>query len=91
MMMMITIKAGASGYLMKHEAATVLHEAVMNVLDQGGAPMNPAIARKALQLLIHSGRTLQNNRELSPSIITKEKNEKLHVQSKAQVIQWRIK
>ena len=45
------IKAGASGYLLKHEPAGVLQEAVMNVLQFGGAPMSPAIARKALQLM----------------------------------------
>jgi DNA-binding NarL/FixJ family response regulator len=45
------IKAGASGYLLKHEPATVLEHAVINVLETGGAPMSPAIARKALNLL----------------------------------------
>lgn len=48
------IKAGASGYLLKHEPATVLHEAIKDVLETGGAPMSPAIARKALQLLSKS-------------------------------------
>lgn len=45
------IKAGASGYLLKHESIEVLQEAITNVLDAGGAPMSPAIARKALHLL----------------------------------------
>jgi len=45
------IKAGASGYLLKHEPASVLEDAIVNVLETGGAPMSPAIARKALQLL----------------------------------------
>lgn len=45
------IKAGASGYLLKHESAAVLEDAIVNVLETGGAPMSPAIARKALQLL----------------------------------------
>jgi DNA-binding NarL/FixJ family response regulator len=48
------IKAGASGYLLKHEPAGVLHEAVMNVIEFGGAPMSPAVARKALQLMSKS-------------------------------------
>lgn len=38
------IKAGASGYLLKHEPAGVLQEAVINKV--GGAPMSPAIARE---------------------------------------------
>ena len=45
------IKAGASGYLLKHEPASVLDEAIKNVLEFGGAPMSPAIARKTLQML----------------------------------------
>jgi DNA-binding NarL/FixJ family response regulator len=45
------IRAGADGYLLKHESAAVLEEAINNVLEYGGAPMSPAIARKALQLL----------------------------------------
>lgn len=49
------IKAGASGYLLKHEPASVLEDAIVNVLEYGGAPMSPPIARKALQLLSSSG------------------------------------
>jgi DNA-binding NarL/FixJ family response regulator len=45
------IQAGAEGYLLKHESAEVLQEAALNVLEFGGSPMSPAIARKALSLL----------------------------------------
>lgn len=45
------IRAGATGYLLKHEPASVLAEAVVSVLEYGGAPLSPAIARKALRLL----------------------------------------
>ena len=48
------IKAGASGYLLKHEPASVLRDAIINLLEFGGVPMSPAIARKALQLLSKS-------------------------------------
>ncbi|MFN4314763.1 MAG: response regulator [Chitinophagaceae bacterium] len=48
------IRSGASGYLLKHEPAAVLEDAIVNVLETGGAPMSPAIARKALQLLSRS-------------------------------------
>lgn len=48
------IKAGASGYLLKHEPASVLRDAISNVLEFGGAPMSPAIARKSLALLSRS-------------------------------------
>jgi DNA-binding NarL/FixJ family response regulator len=45
------IKAGAHGYMLKDENAAALHNAVLNVVEHSGAPMSPAIARKALQLL----------------------------------------
>lgn len=45
------IKAGASGYLLKDESAVEINDAISNVLTYGGAPMSPAIARKALKLL----------------------------------------
>jgi DNA-binding NarL/FixJ family response regulator len=45
------IQAGATGYLLKHEPASVLQDAVISVVEFGGAPMSPAIARKTLKLL----------------------------------------
>jgi DNA-binding NarL/FixJ family response regulator len=116
------IRAGASGYLLKHEPAGVLQEAVTNVLEFGGAPMSPSIARKALQLMSRSSITgaeenkqhslpeMITNREeeilkhmvngsdakrigviLNISVLTVRKHianiyEKLHVQSRAEVI-----
>ena len=66
------IKAGASGYLLKHEPAGVLHEAVMNVLEFGGAPMSPAIARKALLLMSKSSlpANVVETKQLLPEMIT---------------------
>jgi DNA-binding NarL/FixJ family response regulator len=48
------IKAGANGYLLKDDNAISLHNAITNSLEQGGAPMSPSIARKALDLLSKS-------------------------------------
>lgn len=45
------IKAGASGYLLKHESNFTIREAIQEVMEFGGAPMSPAIARKTLKLL----------------------------------------
>lgn len=65
------IQAGATGYLLKHEHATVINDAITNILEYGGAPMSPAIARKALSLL---GKIPQNiieeNLSPMPFIIT---------------------
>lgn len=78
------IKAGASGYLLKHEPAAVLEEAVINILETGGAPMSPAIARKALQLLSKStspenGTSATN--EMPESITQREKEILQHMVS----------
>ena len=48
------IKAGANGYLLKDDNAISLRNAITNSLEQGGAPMSPSIARKALDLLSKS-------------------------------------
>lgn len=62
------IRAGASGYLLKHEPARVLQDAIINVLEYGGAPMSPAIARKTLQLLGKAQHTLQLSAHSSSSL-----------------------
>lgn len=45
------IRAGAAGYLLKDENADAIRRAITNVLEDGGAVMSPAIARKAFDLL----------------------------------------
>ena len=45
------IQAGASGYLLKDESIAGLHKAIDDVMDFGGAPMSPQIARKAFQYI----------------------------------------
>ena len=114
------IKAGASGYLLKHEPAAVLLDAIMSVMEYGGAPMSPAIARKALSLLskapageattttafpekiterekeilqhmINGWDAKRISSALTLSVLTVRKHianvyEKLHVNSKAQII-----
>lgn len=71
------IKAGATGYLLKHEPAGVLHEAVTNVIEYGGAPMSPAIARKALQLMSKATLSVEKPSELKslPDMITEREEE----------------
>jgi DNA-binding NarL/FixJ family response regulator len=50
------IRAGASGYLLKDDNAISLRNAITIALEDGGAPMSPPIARKALELLCNSTR-----------------------------------
>ncbi|MBD1385221.1 response regulator transcription factor [Mucilaginibacter rigui] len=45
------IKAGASGYLLKDEKVSNIVKAITGIVYEGGVPMSPRIARKALALL----------------------------------------
>ncbi|SOE22389.1 DNA-binding response regulator, NarL/FixJ family, contains REC and HTH domains [Spirosomataceae bacterium TFI 002] len=44
------IQAGASGYILKDESPARIHRYIYETID-GGAPMNPLIARKALKMI----------------------------------------
>ncbi len=46
------IKAGAIGYLLKDENVDKIIDALWQIVEYGGSPMSPRIARKALQLLM---------------------------------------
>jgi DNA-binding NarL/FixJ family response regulator len=48
------IKAGADGYLLKDEPVEKIKEAIINLLNDEGAPMSPSIARSALNLLMNA-------------------------------------
>lgn len=48
------IKAGADGYLLKDEPIEKIKEAIINLLNNEGAPMSPSIARRALKLLMNA-------------------------------------
>lgn len=45
------IKSGALGYLLKDESPERLLKALYEVVEYGGAPMSPRIARKSLKML----------------------------------------
>lgn len=45
------IRSGANGYLLKDEKTSTIIDYIQQLIEIGGAPMSPAIARKALQLL----------------------------------------
>ncbi|MEL6867517.1 MAG: response regulator transcription factor [Bacteroidota bacterium] len=58
------IKVGANGYLLKEDSQVNLIEAIKNVYAYNGIPMSPAIARKAMNMLV--GReSRQNQRSAS--------------------------
>lgn len=62
------IKAGANGYLLKDDNAISLRNAITNSLEQGGAPMSPSIARKALDLLSKSSLETENSNRNDSSL-----------------------
>ena len=45
------IKNGANGYLLKDEKTSTIIDHIQQLVEIGGAPMSPSIARKALALL----------------------------------------
>ncbi len=71
------IKAGAHGYLLKDENAISLHNAITNTVDNGGAPMSAAIARKAMTLLSRANITenKKNGEALLDSLLTEREKE----------------
>ncbi|NVO19874.1 MAG: response regulator transcription factor [Bacteroidetes bacterium] len=46
------IKAGANGYLLKDEKISVIIDFIKQLVEIGGAPMSPHIARKAMDMLM---------------------------------------
>jgi DNA-binding NarL/FixJ family response regulator len=59
------IKAGAHGYLLKDENTDTIIEHIKMVADDKGAAMSPAIARKALDLLMgKSARTVSEDKNI---------------------------
>ena len=71
------IRAGASGYLLKHEPPAVLASSVHTIMEEGGAPMSPGIARKALGLLSRSSHAATNDTKTDtlPKTITDREEE----------------
>lgn len=75
------IKAGAHGYLLKDESAAELYNAVINAVENGGAPMSAAIARKTLNLLSRTeppARSKTADTDLLSTLLTKREIEILH-------------
>lgn len=67
-----SIKAGASGYLLKEDTAVNIIDAITNVYEYNGIPMNPAIARKTMDILrqmpVHTYRDQEENETVENNI-----------------------
>lgn len=66
------IQAGAVGYLLKDEPVETIREAVIQTVEAGASPMSPAIARKALNLLMKAKVSLETPQEMNLSEREKE-------------------
>lgn len=73
-----SIQAGADGYLLKDENAANIHKSILEILD-GGAPMSPSIALKALKLLRNP---IENSDPTKDYQLTKRETEILEQLSK---------
>ncbi len=69
-----SIMAGASGYLLKDERPQRLIQAIEDAID-GGAPMSPAIAAKALNLIKFNVRGVATSTEVLDFGLTKRELE----------------
>lgn len=65
------IKCGAIGYLLKDDKIETIIDSIRQIIEFGGSPMSPRIARKALQLLMNATvekvakeRTMLSDREM---------------------------
>jgi DNA-binding NarL/FixJ family response regulator len=72
------IRLGASGYLLKDEKTSSILEHIRQLVNLGGAPMSPTIARKALDLLSRSVPETGTSQEL-PGMISKREREVLEL------------
>ncbi len=57
------IKSGAIGYLLKDEKVDRVIEAIHQIIEFGGSPMSPSIARKALKMLMNTESPLPTKSE----------------------------
>ncbi len=75
------IKAGATGYLLKDEKVSKIIEWVQQVAEKEGAPMSPAIARKAIAMLAQTSDNKINEKQQAPSqtLLSKRETEILRL------------
>jgi DNA-binding NarL/FixJ family response regulator len=73
------IKAGAVGYLLKEEKTEAIVRAIEEIVEFGGAPMSPRIARKTMNLLANA----------TPSVKTASDTGNL-TERERQVLKWLV-
>lgn len=67
------IKAGAVGYLLKHESGQKIYDCLIETMENGGSGISPSIARKALEMLIKSDKEEVSDSLIERTLTPKEK------------------
>jgi DNA-binding NarL/FixJ family response regulator len=73
------IRAGASGYLLKDERGSVILTHIENLVENGGVPMSPKIARKTLDLLATSGTPVAGTQLIALEILSAREKDVLYL------------
>jgi DNA-binding NarL/FixJ family response regulator len=73
------IQAGAMGYLLKDEPIERIVAAITELMEVGGAPMSPIIARKALRLLSAAAKPVSENSTTDTELVSKREIEILRL------------
>lgn len=67
------IKAGAVGYLLKHESGQKIYDCLIETMENGGSGISPSIARKALEMLIKTDQDVIPDSIIEKTLTQKEK------------------
>lgn len=79
------IKAGARGYLIKRSSPDELLQSIQDVWN-GGAPMNPVVARKVLELFAAPSKAQASSGKVSHQSLTKREEEILQLLAQGSVV-----
>lgn len=67
------IRAGAVGYLLKHESGQKIYDCLIETMENGGSSISPSIARKALEMLVNPTAEIKSDSIIEKSLTQKEK------------------
>ncbi len=69
------IQAGACGYLLKDDSADMLLQAIVDAVENNGAPMSPAIARKTLQWMRNAPQPASTEQDAANNLLSERETE----------------
>jgi DNA-binding NarL/FixJ family response regulator len=66
------IRGGANGYLLKDEKTEVIEDYIHQIMEVGGVPMSPSIARKAMNMLVQSRHDMHEREDSHETLSERE-------------------